>query len=114
MEIDLRTQHDNFVKMNFEEKRNFVASLLEEIKEGNELFTDLYNLIVSDVAIEQDFFDIFDSLVIVLYREEKDEEQRALNRLTQIRNSLELQKQQEAADNLQGQKEAQELLAGLV
>lgn len=101
MEIDLRTQHDNFVKMNFEEKRNFVASLLEEIKEGNELFTDLYNLIVSDVAIEQDFFDIFDSLVIVLYREEKDEEQRALNRLTQIRNSLELQKQQEAADNLQ-------------
>lgn len=114
MGLDLRTQHDNFVKMNFEEKRSFVASLLEGIKEGNELFTDLYNLIVSEVAIEQDFFDIYDSLTIVLYREEKEDEQKALSRLTEIRNSLELQKQKEAADKLQGQQEAEALLVGMI
>lgn len=114
MGIDLRTQYDNFVKMNFEEKRSFVASLLEGVKEGNQLFNDLYNLIVSEIAIEQDFFDIYDSLTIVLYREEKEEEQKALSRLTQIRNSLELQKQQETADKIQGQKEAETLLVGFI
>ena len=35
MGMDLRTQHENFEKMNFEEKRSFVASILEGIKEGD-------------------------------------------------------------------------------
>lgn len=114
MGTDLRTQHENFEKMNFEEKRSFVASILEGIKEGDQLFTDLYNLVVSNVAIEQDFYDIYDSLTIVLYREEKEEEQKALSRLTQIRNSLELQRQQEEADKIQAKKEAESLLVGMI
>ncbi len=114
MKLDLKLQHDDFVKMNFEEKRGFVASLLEGIKEGDTLFTDLYNLIVSDMAVEQDFYDIYDSLTIVLYREQKQEEQKALSRLTEIRDSLEFQKQKEATDMAQGKNEAEALLVGMI
>lgn len=114
MAIDLKKQRENFVAMDFEEKRNIVASLLEWVKDGNRLFTDLYSLVTSDVAIEQDFYDIFDSLMIVLYRQEKAAEGVALDRLTAIRDSLELHRQQEAADTIAWKKEAESLLWGML
>lgn len=114
MKLDLKTQRENFVKMTFEEKRGTVASLLEGVKEGNKLFTDLYALIISDFAIEQDFYDVFDSLMIVLYREEKAEEKVALDRLGEIKDHLEIQRAQEATDKLQGQREAESLLTDIM
>lgn len=98
MKLNLKGQRENFVRLDFEEKRIVVASLLEGVQESNQLFADLYNLVMSEIAIEKDFYDIFDSLMIVLYREEKTEEQNALNRLGDIKRNLELQQARELAD----------------
>lgn len=110
MSMDLKTGRENFVKMGFEEKRSAVTNILEGIKEGDELFTDLYNLIVSDIATEQDFYDVFDSLMIVLYREEKAEEKAALANLGEIKTRLEAVKAKEEEERLQWQHEAESLL----
>jgi hypothetical protein len=48
---------------------------------------------VSDNAIEQDFYDIYESLMTVLYREELSEENSARKRLEQIRDTLQIQKE---------------------
>lgn len=101
MKLDIKRQRENFVKMDFEEKRNTVAILLDGIREGNPLFENLYSLITSDVAIEQDFYDIFDSLMIVLYREEKAEEKVVLERLDQIKERLMSEREKEVAEMLQ-------------
>lgn len=101
MKLDLKSQRENFVKMDFEEKRSTVITLLDGAREGNQLFENLFSLIMSDTAIEQDFYDIFDSLMIVLYREEKVEEKMAFERLGQIKNHLETEWEKEAADRLQ-------------
>lgn len=101
MKLDLKSQRENFVKMGFEEKRNTVAIILEGVQEGNQLFMDLYSLITSDVAIEQDFYDVFDSLIIVLYREEKTEEKSALERLGEVKNRLEAEREKEEAERLE-------------
>lgn len=114
MKLDLKTQRENFVKMTFEEKRNTVATILEGVKEGNQLFMDLYSLIISDTAIEQDFYDVFDSLMIVLYREEQVEEKSALARLGEVKNRLEAERARENADRLEGQQEAEKLLVGMM
>jgi hypothetical protein len=60
----------------------------------------LYVLVSSDVAVEQDFFDIFDSLMIVLYQDEMKSEQVAMLRLHEIKDTLVLQKEKEAKEKL--------------
>jgi hypothetical protein len=60
----------------------------------------LYVLVSSDVAVEQDFFDIFDSLMIVLYQDEMKSEQLAMLRLHEIKDTLVLQKEKEAKEKL--------------
>lgn len=114
MKLDLKSQHENFVKMSFEEKRDIVASMLDEVREWNELFENLYSLIISDFAIEQDFYDVFDSLIIVLYREEKEEEKLALQNLNEIKNRLENVREKEENEKLQWQKEAEELILNIL
>jgi hypothetical protein len=100
MKLDLKLQRENFVKMSFAEKQNTVAILLDGVKEENQLFENLYLLITSNVAIEQDFYDVFDSLIIVLYREEKAEEKIALERLGNVKNRLETERERESVDRL--------------
>ena len=114
MKLDLQGQRERFIQMGFEEKREAVKGLLEWVKDGNALFTDLYRLIISEHAIEQDFYDIFDSLIIVLYREEKAEERMALDQLGDIKNRLQEQRAQEESDRTLGKNEAELLLVDMM
>lgn len=110
MALNLKEQRENFVKMDFETKRAAVATILEGVKEQKEIFSDLYNLITSDHAIEQDFYDVFDSLMVVLYREEKTNEKEALDRLGSVKTRLESEKTKEIEESKRGHQEAEELL----
>jgi hypothetical protein len=63
------------------------------VRTTDSLFEDIYQLVVSENAIEQDFYDIYESLMTVLYREELSEENSARKRLEQIRDTLQIQKE---------------------
>lgn len=52
--------------------------------------------------------------MIVLYREGKTEEQSAIEHLGKIKSHLEIQREKEAAEKFNGQKEAEELLVTLI
>lgn len=53
---------------------------------------------MSDIATEEDFYDIFDSIIIVLYRDEKVAERAAFDKLGNIKIRLEEQKKKEIAE----------------
>lgn len=80
----------------------------------NPLFEDLYNLVISDYAIEQDFYDVFDSLMIVLYREGKATETEALNHLDEVRNRLQAQKAMEDEEKNAALQDVESLLLEMV
>lgn len=114
MKLNLKAEYDIFVKMSFEEKRNTVISILEWIKEKNKLFSDIYKLIKSTQAIEQDFFDIYNSLIIVLHKEDRVAERIAINQLYEIKNNLNDQQQKEETEKLQSKKDVELLLNGIL
>lgn len=111
--MDLKQEFESFQKMGFEEKRNLVISLLTPIRQDKELFEDLYQLIVSEYAIEQDFVDIYKSLMIVLYRQEQSDEQAALTKLNEVKTQLQEQKAKEAKEREESLKESENILTGM-
>ncbi len=108
--MNLEQQYDSFVKQSFEEKRTTVIAILDWVRATDSLFEDIYQLVVSDNAIEQDFYDIYESLMTVLYREELSEENSARKRVEQIRDTLQIQKECEQREQEIWKKEAEWLL----
>ena len=108
--MNLKEQYDIFVKQSFDEKRSTVVSILEWVRGTDPLFDDIYQLVISINAIEQDFYDIYESLMTVLFREELSEESGAKKRLEQIRDTLQIQKECEQREQEMGKKEAEWLL----
>ena len=85
MKTPLERLKKAFVSLNFEEKRGFVLSLLEDLKEDDRLFYDIHCLVSSNFAIEQDLYDVFDSLMLALWRREKSGQETALASLLLVK-----------------------------
>lgn len=72
-----------------DEKKSHVAALLLECKDGNQDLEDVYEYVTSEFSSEDDFDEIFETVMGILEAADEEASETAKNRLSSLRSRLE-------------------------